>query len=83
MLTDTALRDLKPKSKIDQASDRDRMYVTAPPGGGAIPFRRHLTAYPTLLAIGSTSMPLSINLLACHFHAVARRVNPPLLLHHS
>lgn len=31
MLTDTALRDLKPKSKIDQASDRDGMYVTVPP----------------------------------------------------
>ncbi|CAB3748033.1 Arm DNA-binding domain-containing protein [Paraburkholderia humisilvae] len=28
MLTDAALRNLKPKSKIYKASDRDRMYVT-------------------------------------------------------
>jgi len=28
MLTDTALRNLKPKSKIYKASDRDGMYVT-------------------------------------------------------
>lgn len=28
MLTDTALRNLKPKSKTYKASDRDGMYVT-------------------------------------------------------
>ena len=33
MLTDTALRNLKPKSKIYNASDRDGMYVTVSPGG--------------------------------------------------
>lgn len=33
MLTDTALRNLKPKSKIYKASDRDGMYVTVSPGG--------------------------------------------------
>jgi serine/threonine-protein kinase HipA len=31
MLTDTALRNLKPKSKIYKASDRDGMYVTVSP----------------------------------------------------
>ncbi len=37
MLTDTALRNLKPKSKIYKASDRDGMYVTvSPTGTGAI-----------------------------------------------
>ena len=33
MLTDTALRKLKPKSKIYKASDRDGMYVTVSPIG--------------------------------------------------
>lgn len=33
MLTDTALRNLKPKSKIYKVSDRDGMYVTISPGG--------------------------------------------------
>lgn len=33
MLTDAALRNLKPKSKIYKASDRDGMYVTASPSG--------------------------------------------------
>lgn len=33
MLTDAALRNLKPKSKIYKASDRDGMYVTVSPGG--------------------------------------------------
>ncbi|XQM33773.1 Core-binding (CB) domain-containing protein [Cupriavidus sp. H19C3] len=33
MLTDTALRNLKPKSKIYKASDRDGMYVTVSPTG--------------------------------------------------
>lgn len=28
MLTDTALRNLKPKSKIYKSADRDGMYVT-------------------------------------------------------
>lgn len=30
MLTDTALRNLKPKSKIYKVSDRDGMYVAVP-----------------------------------------------------
>src|ERR1700754_4073049 len=38
MLTDTALRNLKPKSKIYKASDRDGMYVTESPKG-TITFR--------------------------------------------
>lgn len=33
MLTDAALRNLKPKSKIYKASDRDWMYVTVSPSG--------------------------------------------------
>lgn len=33
MLTDAALRNLKPKSKIYKASDRDGMYVTVSPSG--------------------------------------------------
>ncbi len=35
MLTDAALRNLKPKSKIYKASDRDGMYVTVSPSGTA------------------------------------------------
>ena len=38
MLTDAALRNFKPKSKIYKASDRDGMYVTVSPGG-TITFR--------------------------------------------
>lgn len=38
MLTDTALRNLKPKSRIYKASDRDGMYVAVSPSG-AITFR--------------------------------------------
>ena len=33
MLTDTALRNFKPKSKIYKAFDRDGMYVTVSPAG--------------------------------------------------
>ena len=33
MLTDTALRNLKPKSLTYKASDRDGMYVTVSPTG--------------------------------------------------
>jgi hypothetical protein len=33
MLTDTALRNFKPKSKIYKAFDRDGMYVTVSPVG--------------------------------------------------
>lgn len=33
MLTDAALRNLKHKSKIYKASDRDGMYETVSPGG--------------------------------------------------
>nr|WP_238936581.1 integrase arm-type DNA-binding domain-containing protein [Pseudomonas typographi] len=33
MLTDTALRNLKPKSEFYKASDRDGMYVTVSPSG--------------------------------------------------
>lgn len=38
MLTDTALRNLKPKPKIYKASDRDGIYVTISPSG-TITFR--------------------------------------------
>src|SRR5258708_8537924 len=38
MLTDTALRNLKPKSKTYKASDRDGMYVTISPTG-SVTFR--------------------------------------------
>jgi hypothetical protein len=31
MLTDTALRNLEPKSKVDKASDRDAISVTVSP----------------------------------------------------
>ena len=33
MLTDTKLRNLKPKSKLYKASDRDGIYVTVSPTG--------------------------------------------------
>lgn len=33
MLADLALRDLKPKTKIYRASDRDGVYVTVSPSG--------------------------------------------------
>jgi len=33
MLTDTALRNLKPRSLTYEASDRDGMYVTVSPTG--------------------------------------------------
>ena len=36
MLTDTALRNLKPKSKTYKAFDRDGMYVTVSPTGTVI-----------------------------------------------
>lgn len=36
MLTDTALRNLKPKSKIYKAFDRNGMYVTVSPAGTII-----------------------------------------------
>lgn len=38
MLTDTALRNMKPKSKIYKGSDRDGMCVTVSPSG-TVPFR--------------------------------------------
>ena len=38
MLSDTALRNLKPKSKPYKASDRDGMYVTVSTTG-TVPFR--------------------------------------------
>ncbi len=38
MLTDTALRNLTPNSKIYKASDRDGRYVTVSPSG-TITFR--------------------------------------------
>ena len=38
MLTDIALRNLKPKSKLYKVSDRDGMYVTVSPAG-TITFR--------------------------------------------
>ena len=39
MLTDTALRNFKPKSLTYKASDRDGMYVTVSPTGSYDPFR--------------------------------------------
>ena len=44
----------------------------------SIPFRRHLTARLTPLAVGSTSTPSSINLLVSHFHAAAKAPIRPL-----
>ena len=36
MLTDIALRNLKPKSKLYKVSDRDGMYVTVSPAGKVV-----------------------------------------------
>ena len=46
------------------------------------PFRRHLTARLVPLAVGSTSTPSSINLLASHFHAAKGAPNRPLPRRH-
>lgn len=44
MLTDTALRNFKPKSKTYKASDRDGMYVTVSPTG-TVTFRFDFNGY--------------------------------------
>lgn len=36
MLTDTALRNLKPKARLYKVSDRDGMYVTVSPAGTVV-----------------------------------------------
>lgn len=67
MLTDTALRNLKPKSKICKASDRDGMYVTVLPTG-TVTFRydRRLNWRRATLTIGRYDGPVGISLaLAC------------------
>lgn len=40
MLTDFALRNLKPRSTLYKVADRDGMYVAISPAG-SIPFRYH------------------------------------------
>lgn len=47
MLTDTAVRNLKPKSKIYKASDRDGMYVTVSLTG-TVTFRYDPNYWPLL-----------------------------------
>lgn len=45
MLTDTKLRNLKPKSKLYKASDRDGMYVTVSPIGIVEMAESHFTLH--------------------------------------
>lgn len=63
MLTDTALRNLKPKSKIYKASDRDGMYVTVSPTG-TVTFRYdyRLNGRRETLTIGRYDGPVGIPL---------------------
>lgn len=58
MLTDTALRNLKPKSLTYKASDRDGMYVTVSPAG-TVTFRYdyRLHGRCETLAIGRYGAP--------------------------
>lgn len=46
MLTDTALRNLKPKSKIYKPSDRDGVYVTVSPSGTVTNRRGIASSWP-------------------------------------
>lgn len=63
MPTDTALRNLKPKSKIYKASERDGMYVTVSPTG-TVTFRydHRLNGRRETLTIGRYDGSVGISL---------------------
>ncbi len=84
MLTDTALRNLKPKSRIYKASDRDGMYVAVSPTG-AITFRYdyRLNGRRETLTIGrygpaGMSLAMAREMLLDAKRAVAQGVSPAL-----
>ncbi len=84
MLTDTALRNLKPKSRIYKASDRDGMYVAVSPTG-AITFRYdyRLNGRRETLSIGrygpaGISLAMAREMLLDAKRAVAQGVSPAL-----
>lgn len=84
MLTDAALRNLKPKSEIYKASERDGMYVTVSPSG-TVTFRydyrlngRRET--PTLgrYGPGGISLAMARELLLDARKAVVKGISPAL-----
>jgi hypothetical protein len=84
MLTDSALRNLKPKSKIYKASDRDGMYVTVSPSG-TITFRydyrlhgRRETLTLGRYGSGGISLAMARELLLDARKAVLKGVSPVL-----
>ena len=84
MLTDAALRNLKPKSKIYKASDRDGMYVTVSPGG-TVTFRYdyHLNGRRETLTLGrygpgGISLAMARELLLDARKAVLKGASPAL-----
>ncbi len=84
MLTDAALRNFKPKSKIYKASDRDGMYVTVSPGG-TITFRydyrlhgRRETLTLGRYGPGGISLAMARELLLDARKAVLKGVSPAL-----
>ena len=84
MLTDAALRNLKPKSKIYKASDRDGMYVTVSPSG-TVTFRydyrlhgRRETLTLGRYGPGGISLAMARELLLEARKAVLQGVSPAL-----
>ncbi len=84
MLTDAALRNLKPKSKIYKASDRDGMYVTVSPSG-TVTFRydyrlngRRETLTLGRYGSGGISLAMARELLLDARKAVLKGVSPAL-----
>lgn len=84
MLTDTALRHLKPKSKIYKASDRDGLYVTVSPSG-TVTFRydyrlhgRRETLTIGRYGPGGISLAMARELLLEARKSVQARISPAL-----
>ncbi|MCP2515545.1 tyrosine-type recombinase/integrase [Achromobacter mucicolens] len=84
MLTDTALGNLKPKSKIYKASDRDGMYVTVSPSG-TVTFRydyrlhgRRETLTLGRYGPGGISLAMARELLLEARKSVQARISPAL-----
>jgi hypothetical protein len=82
MLTDAALRNLKPKSKIYKASDRDGMYVTVSTSG-TITFRYDYNGRRETLTLGhygpdGISLAMARELLLNARKAVLKGTSPAL-----
>lgn len=84
MLTDAVLRNLKPKSKIYKASDRDGMYVTVSPSG-TVTFRydyrlngRRETLTLGRYGPGGISLAMARELLIDARKAVLKGVSPAI-----